>query len=129
LIVPADQQGEFITPAGTYPRALACSNSGAMLVFRKGSTPMFAILDTFGNVSKAGKPLPVSDGEPIVTISDGTNYFVAARSIATSSVGIVRIAANGDLTDSALVPVITGYTPLQIGMASAGGRLAIAAVA
>jgi hypothetical protein len=125
LIIPPDQ-GDTVNPAGTYARALGCSNSGALLVFRKG-VPMFTLLDANGNVTKPAKALPINDGDPIVTVSDGSAFYVGTRSLDAQTVSIIRVSSNGDLLDATPSPVITGFTAIQIGMAYAGGRLGLAA--
>jgi hypothetical protein len=125
-LIIAPDQGDTFNPAGTYARALGCSNSGALLVFRKGGVPMITLLDSNGNVTKPAKTLPINDGDPIVTVSDGSAYYVGTRA-SDGTAGIIRISSNGDLVDAAPSPIITGFPALQIGMAYAGGRLGLAA--
>jgi hypothetical protein len=124
LIIPPDQ-GDTVNPAGTYARALGCSNSGALLVFRKGGVPMFTLLDSNGNVTKPAKTLPINDGDPIVTVSDGSAFYIGTRSLDAQTVSLIRISSNGDLIDN--TQILTGFTAIQIGMAYAGGRLGLAA--
>jgi hypothetical protein len=126
LIIPPDQGDTFI-PAGTYARSLGCSSSGALLIFRKGGVPMVTLLDSNGNVTKAAKTFPINAGDPIVTVSDGSTYYIGTRSLDSQTVSVIRVSSNGDLIDSTPSQIIAGFTAIQIGMAYAGGRLGLAA--
>src|SRR6185295_13496538 len=96
-----------INAATVYPRGLACSANGAVLVFRKG-TPMVVTLDANGGVASAAKPLPIGDQDSVAAASDGTSYAIVTSSFDPPNVGIIRVASNGNVTDAAPAPVFAG---------------------
>jgi|GEM_PF-2993188 len=127
-IITGEAIDDLVTsPATAYPRGLACSNNGAVLVFKK-NTPMVVTLDSNGVLASTPKKLPIGDDDVVSAASNGTSYFIATRSFDPSNVGIIRVSATGDVTDAAPAPVFAGVTATQIGLNFAGGRLGIAAV-
>lgn len=125
VIVAAQMHDSFTESAGTFPRALACNGSGGMVVAKLGTTVMPVMLDSAGNVVKTGAALPIADGDPIATVTDGSKYFIGVRQRATSTIGVVPVDSNGNI--GAFTTVFTGSPAQQVGMAYNNGRLALAA--
>jgi hypothetical protein len=129
VVLAPDVHDAFTNAAGTYPRALACMNNGAMLVAKIGAQPIVVLLDAAGNFVKNAGNLSITDGDPIVNVTAGNTYFIANESRTNSRVGITRVKADGTITDASPVNVIGSFLAQQIGMAFNGGtRLAVAAV-
>jgi hypothetical protein len=129
VVVAADVHDAFTNAAGTYPRALACNSTSALLVVKVGSTPMAEVLDSNGSFVRSGGTLPITDGDPIVNVAVGNTFFIGDESRTSGKFGIVRVQADGTISDASPVPIIGSFTAQQISMAFNGGtRLAVAAV-
>lgn len=116
-----------IDPATVYPRGLACSNNGAVLVFRT-SKPMVVTLDANGALASGPKALPIGDDDSVAAASDGTSYAIVTSSFNPPNIGVIRVGADGIVKDSAPAPVFANVAATAIGAAFGGGRLGVAAI-
>ncbi len=118
----------IINPATVYPHGLACSSNGAVLVFRTAK-PTVVTLDANGALASTPKALPIGDDDSVAAASDGTSYAIVTSSFDPPNVGVIRVGADGSVTDSAPKPVFPGVFVTAISAAFAGGRLGVAAIA